>query len=84
MTKPVLFNYMHQLEKHMIPAKDILKWIMAPYVTKGLNLKVNMDGTFFLCIIVNYPPEAPIVMSLLIVFSVQRYSKTSNDKESLA
>ena len=58
---PALFNYMHQMEKAVIPAKDIFKWIMAPFVSKGTNLQVNMKGEFFLCVGIVYPPEIPVV-----------------------
>lgn len=49
-------------EKSLIPAKDILKWIMAPIVSKGANLPVNMNGEFFLHITAVYPPETELVV----------------------
>ncbi len=58
---PALFNFMHQMEKAVIPAKDIFKWIMAPFVTRGTGLPVNMKGDFFLCVAIAYPPEIALV-----------------------
>jgi len=58
---PSLFNFMHQIEKNVIPAKDIFKWIMAPFINKGAETPVNMKGEFFLCAHFSYPLEIPYV-----------------------
>jgi len=58
---PALFNYMHRLDKQVIPSKDIFKWIMAPFINKGAELSVNLEGEFFLCVTFEYPPEIPLV-----------------------
>lgn len=52
---------MHQVEKHIVPAKDIFKWLVAPALCKGANLQVNLKGTFFLCVNVKYPAATPVV-----------------------
>lgn len=58
---PSLFNYLHRLDKQMIPGKDIFKWIMAPLINKGSGLSVNLKGEFFLCVAFEYPPEIELV-----------------------
>ena len=78
---PAMYNFLHQLEKAVIPAKDILKWIMAPIVTKGAEVPVNMKGSFFLVITIKYPAEVPVVFCGYFMVIVQRSIESFNHEE---